>query len=239
MVKLELAKASRTGVRIVDNLDAPGRLSDHQQRLLAIYQDPQVSNLARKWAGNSGLAEDALQTAYYKMATVKDPKRIDNLYAYFLTVLKNETKSLYALRPAAIPLESPEYALDRDQHGTAVCGPARSRQADEIICTAQLAETLCARLAVRRAGLEAAVPARSDDPRRYRIVIYGSAEQVLLDGLNGEPSDADSNEALRTAYPEYFAQPGASANLLHQRFRRAREDLKVLLQSVVDRRELT
>ena len=53
-------------------------------------------------------------------------------------------------------------------------------------------------------------------------MIYDSAEQVLRDGINGEPSDADSNDAFRAAYPEYFAQPGASANLLHQRFRRAR-----------------
>lgn len=83
------------------------------------------------------------------------------------------------------------------------------------------------------------IPARSEDPRRYRIVIYHAAEQVLLDGLNGEASDADSNEAFRAAYPGYFAQPGASANLLHQRFRRAREDVKALLQEVVDRGELT
>jgi hypothetical protein len=79
----------------------------------------------------------------------------------------------------------------------------------------------------------------SDNPRRYRTVIYGSAEQVLLDGLNGEASDADSNNAFRSAYPEYFAQAGASANLVHQRFRRAREDVKALLQAVFDRNELT
>ena len=231
-------RASRTGVRIVGNLDTPGGSSDHQQQLLAIRQDPQVSYLARKWAGDLGLAEDALQTAYYKVATVKDRKRIDNLYAYFLTVLKNETRSLYALRQAATPLENPEEALDRGQHGTVVCGPARSRPVDELICTAQLAEFLRARLTIQRASLEAAVPARGDPPR-YRTVIYRSAEQVLWDGLNGEPSEADSNEALRAAYWEYFAQPGASANLLHQRFRRARMDVKALLQAIVDPGELT
>ncbi len=236
-MKLGLVEASQTGVRIVNNLDAPGGSSDHQQRLLAIRQDPQVSNLARKWVSDPCLAEDALQTAYYKVATVKDPKRIDNLYAYFLTVLKNEIKSLYALRQATTPLEHPEDTLDPGQHSIVVCGPARSRPVDEIVCTAQLAEFLRARLAVHRASLEAAVPARGD-PLRYRTVIYGSAEQVLLDGLNGEPSEADSNEALRAAYPEYFAQPGASANLLHQRFRRARADVKALLQAVVQRDEL-
>ena len=62
---------------------------------------------------------------------------------------------------------------------------------------------------------------------------------VSDDGINGEPSDADSNDTFRAAYPEYFAQPGAAANLLHQRFRRAREDVKALLQAVVRRDELT
>ena len=89
------------------------------------------------------------------------------------------------------------------------------------------------RLHAQRACLKAAVPARSDDPVLYRALIYTSAEGVLRDGINAEPSDADSNDAFRAAYPEYFAQPGASANLLHQRFRRAREDVKALLQAVV------
>jgi len=75
--------------------------------------------------------------------------------------------------------------------------------------------------------------------RVYRAVICDAAGQVLRDGINAEPNDADSNDAFRAAFPEYFAQPGASANLLHQRFRRAREDVKALLQAVVNRDELT
>jgi len=70
-------------------------------------------------------------------------------------------------------------------------------------------------------------------------VVCDAAGQVLRDGINGEPSDADTNPALRAAYPEYFAQPDASADLLHQRFRRARENVKALLQAVVSRDELT
>ena len=76
------------------------------------------------------------------------------------------------------------------------------------------AESWLDRLHAERACLEAAVPARSDDPAFYRAVIYTSAEGVLRDGIDAEPSDADSNDALRVAYSEYFAQPGASANLL-------------------------
>ena len=100
-------RASRTGVRIVGNLDTPGGSSDHQQQLLAIRQDPQVSYLARKWAGDLGLAEDALQTAYYKVATVKDRKRIDNLYAYFLTVLKNENQVSICASPGGDSAREP------------------------------------------------------------------------------------------------------------------------------------
>ena len=83
------------------------------------------------------------------------------------------------------------------------------------------------------------MPARSDDPALYRAVIYTSAEGVLRDGINGEPSDADSNDAFRAAYPEFFASGDASANLCHQRFSRARSDVRTLLQSVVSRDELT
>ncbi len=70
-------------------------------------------------------------------------------------------------------------------------------------------------------------------------MIYAAAEQVLRDAINEEPSEADTNDAFRAAYPEYFDQPGASANLSHQRFRRAREDVKALLQAVVSRDELS
>ena len=83
------------------------------------------------------------------------------------------------------------------------------------------------------------MPTRSGNPALYRAAICTSAEGVLRDGINAEPSDADSNDAFRAAYPAYFAQPGASANLLHQRFRRAREDVKALLKAVVRRDELT
>ncbi len=83
-----------------------------------------------------------------------------------------------------------------------------------------------------RDKLLAAVPARSADLGRYRAIIYAAAEQILSDGMKSEPSEADGNEAFRLSYPEYFAQPGASANTCHHRFVRARADVRALLQAV-------
>jgi hypothetical protein len=96
-------------VRIVNNLDAPDGSSDFRRRLLAIRQDPQVIRLAHKWAGDPHLAEDALQTADYKVATAKGPEGIDNLKAYYIRVLKNEITTVLAPR-RAIPVENPEAA---------------------------------------------------------------------------------------------------------------------------------
>jgi DNA-directed RNA polymerase specialized sigma24 family protein len=231
-------EASRTGVRIVNNLDAPGGSPDFQQNLLEVRHDPQVIGLARRWAGAPDLAEDALQIAYCNVATARHPQRIENLHAYFVTVLKNEIAALRVQGKKTTPLPKPDAALDSAQRGTVVCGSARSRSLDDLVRTSLLARSLRTRLAARRISLLLAIPARSEDLRRYRAVIYASAEQVLVDGLNGEASDADSNDTFRAAYPEYFAQPGAAASLVYQRFRRARQDVKALLQAVVDHDEL-
>ena len=219
-------------MRIVNNLDAPGGSSGFQQELLALWQDPQVRSFVRKLAGDWDLIEDLWQAALCAAGTVKHPEHIDDRRAYFITVLKHEAYHLYALS-RAIPMEIP------DQHGALVCGPAPARPVADTACTSVQAESWLGRLHAQRTCLKAMVPARSDDPVLYRALIYTSAEGVLRDGINAEPSDADSNDAFRVAYPEYFAQPGASANLLHQRFRRAREDVKALLQTVVQHDELT
>lgn len=224
----------------MNNLDAPGGSWDFQRRLLAIRIDPQVIGLARKRAGNDRqLAEDGLDVAHYKVATMPDPERIDNLKAYFLAVLKNEINALRAQHRKTSPHENPGAALELSQHGTVVCGPARSRSMDDLIRTRLLAGSVRARLTAQRFSLLAAIPARSDDPRRYKTVIFHAAEQVLIDSLNGDASDADSNDSFCAAYPEYFNQPGAAPNTCHQRFRRAREDVRALLQAVVKRDELT
>jgi DNA-directed RNA polymerase specialized sigma24 family protein len=210
----------------LDNTDAPGGSSDFQQELLALRQDPQVKKLAWKLVGDLDLVEDLNQTVFCKLAALKHPERIGNLRGYYLRVLRNEATKLYTLRQET-PFEDPDSI------------PAPAQPIDDKVCNLSCHHTWLQRLGARREVLLAAIPARSEDPSRYRIVIYHAAGQVLLDGLNGEASDVDSSDAFRAAYPEFFAQPGASANLLHQRFRRAREDVKALLQSVVYLDELT
>lgn len=216
---------------------APGGSSDFQQELLALWQDPQVRSLALKWVGDPHLAEDVRQAAYYGLAALEHPERIENLRAYFLRALKNAATHLYTQRRAA-PTDDPGRALDPAHSGTAVCGPAPARPIDETVCASMQGQSWLERLAANRDCLLVAVPARSADPGYYRAVIYTAAEQVLRDGINGEPSDADSNDAFRAAYPEYFNQLSAGPNTLHQRFRRAREDVKALLRAVVRRDEL-
>jgi DNA-directed RNA polymerase specialized sigma24 family protein len=213
-------------------VDSPSPLdgsSDFQKELLALRQDPQVRRLAWKLVGDLDLVEDLNQTVCYRLAALKHPERIENIRAYYLRVLRNEATKLYALRQET-PFEDPDSDPDS--------APAPAQPIDEKVCNALRDQAWPQRLVARRESLLLAIPARSGDPRRYRTVIYHSAKRVLLDSLNGEASDADSNDAFRTAFPEYFAQLRASANLLHQRFRRAREDVKALLQAVVDRDEL-
>lgn len=218
----------------MDNTDTPGGSSDFQQELLVIRQDPQVRKLALRWAkGDADLAEDALQTAYIKVATVRHPERIEHRRAYFLRVLKNEIAGQYAL-PQATPVDDLEDALDR---GIVVCAPAPPRPVDETACSSLRTQSLLKRLGDGHDCLLATIPARSDDPRRYRAVIYDAAVQIVREARY-EISDADSSEAFRAAYPDFFAQPGAPANLLHQRFSRARADVKALLQAVARREEL-
>jgi DNA-directed RNA polymerase specialized sigma24 family protein len=206
--------------------DAPGGSSDFQQELLALRQDPQVKRFAWRLVGDLDLVEDLNQTVFCKLAALKHPERIGNLRGYYLRVMRNEATKLYTLRQET-PFEDPDSI------------PAPAEPIDDKVCNSLRHHTWLQRLAARHEALLAAIPARSPDPRRYRTVVHHSAEQVLLDGVNGEASDADSSDAFRAVYPEFFAQPGASANLLHQRFRRAREDVKALLQSVVFLDELT
>ena len=81
-------------------------------------------------------------------------------------------------------------------------------------------------------------PGARTDPGRYRDLIVAVSEQVLRAILGGDVSEADSNEALRAAYPEWFGQNGRADNNAHQRLSRARADVRDLLKAVVSRDEL-
>lgn len=210
----------------MDSPITPGGPSDFRQELLALRQDPQVAIIARKLVGDMDLAEDLNQTVCSRLAALKHPERIENLRGYYFRVLRNEAANLYALRQET-PFEDPDSTS------------APAQPLDEKVCTSLQAQVWFERFAAQREYLRDGVPARSNDPDRYRGLIYETAGQVLRDGINGEPSDADTNDTFRQTYPEYFAQPDAAVNTCHQRFRRAREDVKAVLRTIVDRDELT
>jgi len=216
---------------------APDGESGFQRELLAIRSDPKVRNLAWRHTGDRDLAEDALQEACWAVGRVTDPQHIENLRAYFCTVLIREAHRLCG-QLRAVSVEDPESLVEIHRRGVAVCGSAPPRPLDEAVGTRLIAETWLERFSAQRDCLTAAVPPRSSDPDRYRKLIATAAEQVLHDGIDGAASQADSIEALRAVYPEWFDQPGCAANTCHQRFCRARSDVRDLLKAVVDRDEL-
>jgi len=212
-------------------------LENARQQLAEIMKDPRVRGLALRYAGHPALADDALQSTYYAMARLEHLGQIQNLRAYVCKVLIREIRRERGqLRTIVID----DFARIADEHQDAAgCHPAASPSVEDAVCTSAQAEAWLERFAAQRDYLRAGVPSRSDDPDRYRGVISDAAGQVLCDGINGESSEADTNPALRVAYPEYFDQPDAAPNTLHQRFRRARTDVRALLQAVVRRDELT
>jgi hypothetical protein len=221
----------------VHSIDPADILAAARQQLAEIREDPRIKGLALRHAGHPALAGDALQSAYYAVARLENLDQIKNLRAYFCKVLIREVHRERGQLGAAL-IDDFARVMERHQDGVG-CHPTSPPSVDDAVCTSLQAQVWLERFAVHQDRLRAEVPARSDEPDHYRAVVCDAARQVLRDGINGEPSDADSNDAFRAAYPEYFAQPDASADLLHQRFRRAREDVKALLQAVVSRDELT
>ncbi len=215
-------------------VDAPGGPPGFQHKLLAIRQDPRIEALALRRAGDPELAKDALQSAYWSAARVDHPESIKDLRAYFVRVLVRE---VYRLR-AQLELETLDSPAEPCQHGAAAGSQSSPQPVAETVAAALLARTWLERFAAQRDRLSAAVPSRSGDPDRYRNVIVTVAEQVLCDLIQGEPSEADSKDAFRTAYPEWFGEPGCAENTCRQRFHRARADVRALLQAVVRRDEL-
>jgi len=221
----------------VHSIDPADILAAARQQLAEILEDPRIQGLALRYAGHPALAGDALQNTYYALARLEHLAKIVNLRAYICKVLLREIRRERNQLGAALV---DDFARIAEAHqDTAGCHPASPPAVDDTVCTSLQAQVWVERFAAQREYLRDAVSARSDDPARYRAVICDAAEQILRDGINGELSEADTNPALRAPYPEYFNQLGASLDLCYQRFRRAREDIKALLQAVVDRDELT
>jgi DNA-directed RNA polymerase specialized sigma24 family protein len=214
----------------MDSTDPTVRLSAARAQLLEIRQDPRVRGFARRVAGDPDVAEDALQSTYYAMARLEHLAGIENIKAYFYRVLLREIGRERSQLGAILVEDFTRTAEERQ--AAAPVSHQSSAGFEDLACISVQFGSMRQRLVARRLNLLASIPARSADPARYRTVIYAAAEQILCAGMTGESSDADGNDAFRAAFPGYFAQPGASANTLHQRFLRARGDLRALLQAL-------
>ncbi len=201
------------------------------RQLEEIWADPRIKAFARRYAGNPQVADDALQSTYLAMAPLRHLDQIDNLRAYFCRVLiravHHERAQLGALLVDDFTRVAEEREGGRDREFVSPAG------IEDVVCASVQAWSWHNRLIGARDELMAAVPARSDNPARYRALIYAAAEHILRCEIHGEPCDADSNDAFRAPYPEFFDQPGASRDNRHQRFRRARMDVRALLRGVV------
>ena len=210
----------------------PDGQSDFYRELLAIASDPRVTSLARRRVGDHDLAEDVIQEALYSLSRMPDPERIDDLRAYFCTVVIHEAARLRSLQ-GALPFDDPEVATGaRRGEGRA------SRTLEDAVVGRLMAQTWLAEFKQRKQQLRAAVPGRSTHPDGYRDCIVAAAgaflEAVALDG----PSDNSARNKLLDEYPEWFAEPDCTQNTRDKRFSRANSDLWALLRRVVDREDL-
>jgi hypothetical protein len=214
----------------------PAGRSEFLEELLAIREDPVIKSLALRWARDPDLARDARQEAYCAVARVRNPEQINNLRAYYRQTLFNVVNKLRD-QLGATCVEDFGSVADAYQHMPS-CHSLPPRPVEEAVSMKLLARTWLRQFATTRTELATKVPGRSPDADRYRDVIVTAAEQVVIAIVTEDVSDADSNQALRAAYPEWFAQPDCTENTYHQRCCRARADVRDLLRAIVSRDDL-
>jgi DNA-directed RNA polymerase specialized sigma24 family protein len=223
------------GVKVLPTATAPA-VRDELSRL---RNDPGMLRLALRYAyRDHDLAEDALQETCWAILRLKDPRRIDNLEAYFRTVLKRTVADQRGhIRSAPVPVDNPETLTGEADRGvTPDPGPPRPVDA-QAVCNV-LAAGWLARLRRERQRLRALLPDSSASPERYRDVVMVTSEEILRSALTGSVSWADCNQALRSAYAEWFGEPGCKQNTMDRRLSRARDDVRAILKAVISLRDL-
>lgn len=214
----------------MEDISAEARLAAARQRLTEAWADPWIRAIARNRADRPQDADDALQATYLAMYRLPNLIKIDDMRAYFCRVL---IRALYRQQRQLGALLVDDFALLTETSEAAASDlRVATESVEDAACASVQAQHWHRRLIQNREELTAGVPSRSDDPFRYRRMVYHTAEQILRAGISGEPSEADSNDALRAAYPEYFDAPRTAKNTSHQRLSRARADVRTLLQQV-------
>jgi Sigma-70 region 2 len=211
--------------------NSPGQRA-YLRQLAEIREDPQIKGIALVRTGDHELAADVLQEAFYAAAQ-QDHKKIKDPRRYFVRILINLIYRLHRLAP--VPVDNIEEVAGACPGNASSQSPAESF--DDQVCARLLAQTRLEAFTAQRDSLVGKTPKRSPDPCRYRAVILAFAKAVLAAGAVGDLNEADFNPALRAAYPEWFADEGCAAANLHQRFKRARDDMRELLDPFIGRED--
>lgn len=193
--------------------------------LAAIAKDPDMRRHAQRVAGE--LAEDVLQETWYAVAKARTCEPVDNIRGYFYRALVNISRRMREeITRQGTPVDDPASAGASRRRLDQTAASAESDALPGLLAAAR--RDLLRR---RHAELRQEIPACSPDPDRYRDVILAVAEAMLAD--EGPASRAEINEALATAYPEWFDTPGARPATTYQRRRRARESIRQVLVAVI------
>jgi len=205
--------------------------------LARIARDPEIRRLAERRAASRELAEDALQETYYAVARTRSPEHIRDLRAFFCTSLIREINH-QLVRPAPILTDDIGAISDRGQGRPSPFAGARPAPVESQAHLGILAEAVLKRLDGDWAQLFVLIPARSNDPRRYQVVILGTAKAVLWLLLEGYVTQADWSAILKRAYPQWCDEPGLAREAVDQRLSRARRDVQGLLRQMFSRDDL-
>lgn len=206
-----------------------------REELAKLARDPAIRRLAASRAGSRELAEDALQETYWAVLRVKSSQAIQDLRAYYCRSLIREIIHQRS-RSTLVPVEDIAATTEQERTGSSLYNPPASVEYEASIRL--LAETVLTRLEHDRDQLMSSVPARSPDHRRYRAGIIAAARAILLLLLQGDLASADWNAILKSAYPQWYDEPGSPRDGRDQRLSRARRDVRSLLQKILPRYEL-
>ena len=207
------------------NLPNPAGSGGYEE-LAAIAYDPGMRRAAWRLAG--GMADDLLQETWYAMARTAARESIENPRGYFYKTMVNTWRHLRQdLARHGIPADD----LD------AAAGAANGMPSAEHDALGRLdAADRRGRLRARRAEFWLTIPPYSPNPYRYRGVVMTVAEAAVAG--DGPVSRSELNEALVTAYPEWFGAPDVKPGTLQQRRCRARQAIWRLLAAVLGPEDL-
>ena len=212
---------------------------DLGEDLARIVSDPEMLRRAVRRAGCRELAEDAMQETARAILQRKSPDAIENLRGFFYVALIREIDHQLG-RPAAILTGDIGAPSDPGQDcGSLLTSPRQAAIQDEVHVRI-LAAAVFQRFERQqtRDKLMALVPARSDDPHRYRTAVLFVARSLFELLLDGYVATADWNVLLKVAYPQWCDEPGMAPAAIDQRLSRGRRDVQSLLRSLVSRDQL-